>query len=438
MTVSHAAPDKVAERWFNWVEPWYLVYAFLGILIAGVVPVLLPLKVSQGGNPAQVGWVMAAVSLGGLSAPVWGALTDRYRLHRAVLLVGLLLTTVGLAAFVLFNQAAIWFGLALILSIGAAGASTVANLFVVEKHPKDEWDKRIGWLQTFYGVGQVVGLALAAYFSGLDLQIGILATAGLGGVSILLGWLTTKSLASPSGRPSGSRLSRPSSRRPVLLHPARHAELTIHSPQRFYHHLSLNSFRRLDSALGSRFGVFLAVWLIALAGSAAVFSQYPLLMQQVFGIAPGVSSLGFAMMAGLGLVLYTPAGVWSDRFGSGRILRDAILIRVAAFSALFVLGVIQSGLNAWLALVCFTFIVLAWSLMSVAGTALAASLSPVGEGEGMGIFNAVNALAGVVGALLGGWVAGMWGYTAVLLVAVIGVAAGLLLSVSLVRRKSDS
>ena len=63
--------------------------------------------------------------------------------------------------------------------------------------------------------------------------------------------------------------------------------------------------------------------------------------------------------------------------------------------------------------------------MSVSGTALAAELSPHGEGQGLGVFNAVNALAGILGALLGGWAASAWGYSSLLALAILGVALGL-------------
>jgi predicted MFS family arabinose efflux permease len=359
---------------------------------------------------------MAAVSLGGLSAPLWGTLTDRYHLHRWVLVVGLFLTASGLTAFTFSSQPAVWFGMALLLSIGAAGASTVANLFVVEMHPKSEWDERIGWLQTFYGLGQVLGLLLAGFLSKVDFHIGLLTAAVLSAISVLMGWITTK--ASP--RYSGEK--------PVLLHTARHAEMTVHSPQRFFHHLSLNGIKQLGTILRSRFGLFLAVWLLTFAGSAAVFSQYPLLMKNVFGIGPDISSVAFGVMAGLGLTLYTPAGNWSEKVGSVPILRVSLVMRLVAFIGLFALGFAHFGFQGWLALVAFAFVVFAWSLMSVSGTALAANLSPVGEGEGMGIFNAVNALSGVIGAALGGWVAGNWGYTAISIMAVAGVASGLFLS----------
>jgi DHA1 family tetracycline resistance protein-like MFS transporter len=423
MTVKYEAKKRVLTGWLKWVEPWYLVYAILGVTIAGLVPVLLPLRVGQAGTPAQVGWVMAAVSLGGLSAPLWGVLADRYRLHRWVLIIGLFLTAFGLTAFAFSGHPAIWFGLALLLSIGSAGASTVANLFVVEMHPKAEWDERIGWLQTFYGLGQVVGLLLAGLLSKVNINGGLLTSAALSAAAVLLGWLTTKTPPKPS------------TEKPVLLHTARHAEWTVHSPQRFFHHFSLNNIKQLGVVLRSRFGLFLAVWLLTFAGSAAVFSQYPLLMKKVFGITPDISSIAFGTMAGLGLALYTPAGNWSERFGLVPILRVSLVMRLMAFAGLFALGFTHFSLQGWLALVAFAFVVFAWSLMSVSGTALAADLSPVGEGEGLGIFNAVNALAGVVGAALGGWVAGSWGYRTTSIVAVAGVVSGLLLS--LLFRRTD-
>jgi MFS family permease len=47
------------------------------------------------------------------------------------------------------------------------------------------------------------------------------------------------------------------------------------------------------------------------------------------------------------------------------------------------------------------------------------------EGEGLGLCNAVTALAGVLGALLGGWLAAQWGYLAAVGVAVVGLTLGL-------------
>ena len=405
--------------WRRWVEPWYLTYALQGAVIAGLLPILLPLAASHAGNAAGIGLVMAGLSLGGLTAPLWGSLADRYRLHRWLLVGGLLITTAGLVVFSFTQHPAAWIGLALLIGFGAAGAATVANLFVVEVHPKSEWDERIGWLQTFYGLGQVGGLLLAGVLSQTGLRTGLLVVAGTSGLAALLGWLTTKTPSIPLEQ------------KPVLLHPPRHGEWAISSPQRLFHHLDLTAIKKLGPAMRSPFGLLLGVWLIAIAGSAAFFSQYPLLMQNVFGIPPGVSSAAFAVVAGLGLALYSPAGNWSESIGPVRVLRISLGIRWLAYIGLLALGFTHLGFQDRLALLGFGFVVCAWSLISVSGTTLAAQLSPVGEGEGLGIFNATYALAGVIGAALGGLAAGLWGYNFVAALAVAGVAIGLVLSLLL-------
>jgi len=409
-------PEK--RQWLEWIEPWYLVYALMGVVVAGLLPVLIPLIVNKSGNAGQVGLVVAALSLGGLTSPLWGGLADRYRAHRILLAGGMLFSSLGLAVFAFTRQPPIWTLLAIIAGLGSASAATVANLFVVEAHPQAEWDERIGWLQTFYGLGQVAGLLLAGVLTQFDLRIGLWAAAGLSAAAAGLGWLTTKT---PPAQPKLE---------PVLNHPAMHVESALSSPQRLFHGLKWQGIEALWKTLRSPFGIFLLVWLLAFAGPAAVFSQYPILMQKVYEVAPGSSSVAFAIIAGLGLSLYTPAGNRSKRYGPTRILRVSLGLRLAAFAGM--LGLVfasAGGTTGLLALLAFAFVVWAWSLMSVSGTALAARLSPVGEGQGLGIFNATTAVAGIAGALLGGWAVGLWGYSSIVVLALAGVALGLGLSV---------
>ena len=405
-----------SKSWRKWVEPWYLTYAVQGIVVAGLIPILLPLDVSKTGNAANIGLVMAAFSLGGLTAPLWGGLADRYRIHRLLLTGGLLISTAGLVLFSITTDSTFRIGLSLLVGLGAACTATVANLFVVEVHPKSEWDERIGWLQTFYGIGQVAGLFFAGLLSQVDMKIGLIVSAGLCLLAALLGWLTTKTPPKPQGPKA------------ILSHPARHGEWVTSSPQRLFHHMDLKAIKKLGKSFQTPFGLFLIVWLLTMGGSAAFFSQYPVLMQKVFNISPGTSSTAFAVVAGLGLILYSPAGKWSSVFGSDRVIKSAFGIRWAAYIFLLGLGFFQLKYGNWMAIIAFAFVVCAWSIIIVSGTALAAQLSPVGEGEGLGIFNAFNALAGVIGASLGGWVAGLWGYKFIALVAVLGVGLGLILS----------
>ena len=256
------------------LETWYVAYALLGAAVAGLVPILLPLTVARNGRAAEVGFVMAAFSLGGLTAPLWGGLADRLRLHRPLLAGGLLVTGLSLAAFPFSQDPYLWIGLALAASVGVAGASTVANLFVVEAHPQLEWDERIGALQTFYGGGQVAGLLLAGALSGLDVRLGLLVTGALPVVGALPGWLGTRT---PKASPGP---------KPTLLHPDRHGEWALGTPQRLFHHLNGAILRQSRTALASPFGVFLVLWAASFGGAAASFALYPVWMQQSFGITP--------------------------------------------------------------------------------------------------------------------------------------------------------
>lgn len=174
------------------------------------------------------------------------------------------------------------------------------------------------------------------------------------------------------------------------------------------------------------FGHFLATWLLSLIGSSAAL--YPVLMREVFGTAAWLSSAVFALAVALRLLLYAAAGHWSETCGSVWVLRAGLGTRLLAFVTLVSLGYAPVRSQSTLALVGLTCIVLPWSLLSVSSTTLTARLSPVGEGAGMGLLNATTAVAGMMGAMVGGWLAARWGYHTVLGLATACLALGLALA----------
>ena len=416
-----AAPAN--PGWRRWTETWYLSYALLGASVAGLAPILLPLSIGKDGSIADIGLVMGAFNLGGLTAPVWGGIADRKGQHRLLLVSGLLATAFALFIFpfVLSIEGRIL--LALVQGAGAASAATVANLAIVEVHPRAEWDERIGWLQTFYGGGQVLGLLLAGFTSGPALTTGFVVAAAITFFAIL-----------PAMRIKSGPRDQPLTR-PVVRHPSRHAELSAGSPQSFYHHLNVRAFRHVVDNLFSPLGVFLCAWFVSFAGAAALFSLYPVLMKNVFGVDPSLSSIGFAVAASISLFVYAPAGRWSRNRGPLRVLDAGLIIRVLAFTAMIVLGMFELSGRGPLALASFAFVVVAWSLLSVAGTEITAQFSEEHEGEGLGLFNASTSIAGVVGAVVGGWTAERWGYNSVLILGILGSIAGIVLAAAVSRLK---
>ena len=398
--------------WWYWTEPWYVAYALLGVTATGVLPILLPLTISHLGSAADIGLVMAAISLGGLLAPVWGRLADRYRVHRWLLTAGLGSTAVCQALFPFATSRPVWLLLAFLQGCGTAGAATLAYVFIIGAHPEAEWDARIAWLQTFSDTGHVVGLRGPAGLRARQRNGGCRGMAGRTALAAGIGWRTTRT---PRG---------PFQPKPTLVYPTRHGEGRSHTSQQVYHHAGLGELRALRIVLRAPFGLFLTAWLFSLTGSSAFFVFYPVLVQEVFGIAPSLSSVAFALAVSLRLILYAPAGYWSHRLGPRRLLRFALGMRCLAFLGMFRLGWTPGNGQTAFVFLGLILVILVWALLSVSGTALTAHLSPIGKGEGLGLFNAATALAGILGAIIGGWLATQWFYNATAGLAVVGLGIG--------------
>ena len=105
-----------------WIEPWFLTYACLGVVQGGMLPILLPL--SAGGS-THAGAVVGVMNLAGLTAPAWGHLADRRRLHREVLLIGLVATVAPLA--LMPAELGLPVKLALAAALGAGSAAWPAH-----------------------------------------------------------------------------------------------------------------------------------------------------------------------------------------------------------------------------------------------------------------------------------------------------------------------
>jgi MFS family permease len=384
--------------------------------MGGMVPILIPLlALKRFSSTCQVGLVMAAFNLGGLMAPIWGSVADRYGIHRGLLSVGLIITSIALAALSIANIFAVWLGLALIQGIGVFVAMTVGNLFIVEIHPKAEWNERIGWLQTFNSGGQVSGMLLAAALSQIDLSSSLLIAASLIAVAVFPSCLSPKVSHDNAGYRSASLCN------------DRQCNW-VHAQSDFqFNHSKLDVLGHLNSIRSTPFEHFMEIWFLCVAGASAVYTLYPVMMQEIYGIGQELLSLTFAVAMGLSVILYSRAGHLAHRFGPMLVLRNFLGVRLVAFISFFFLGMSHFDGQIWLVLLSFSAIVICWPFLIVSGTALAALLSPFGEGEGMGFFCAVLAAACVTGSALGGWLAAHWGYNAAAGMAVITDALGLML-----------
>jgi predicted MFS family arabinose efflux permease len=428
-----ATVGRVLAGWRQAVEPWYVAYGLIGAATGGVAPMLLPLVVSRAGDASHVGLVMAAVGLGGLTAALWGDVADRLRWHRGLFAGGAVVAALALAAFGAITSIPAWIGLALILGVGTAAANTVASLFVVEAHPQPEWDRRIGWVQTFYNGGIVAGLVVAGALLHLPLHVGLLAGAGALVAAGVGGWALTHAPPRPAA-PAVPPTTTPDRRRDALARlrlDISHVEWAYLSPLRLVHAPRLATLAHLGRAARSPFGLFLLVWVMCNLGTNAVFTLYPLVVQNLYGVEPGSASFALAAATGVGLALYSPASVLTHRLGGVRVLQLALGARLVTFVVLIgLVGAVFAGRGAAV-LLAFAVVALAFPAISVSSILLASQLSPVGKGESMGLYTAVAAFDGLGGAVLGGWVAARTGYSTTLWLAAATIVAALVLTVFL-------
>jgi MFS family permease len=304
--------------------------------------------------------------------------------------------------------------LATVLGLGFAAANTVANMFIVEVWPREEWDARIGALQALSGLGQVVGLLLAGLIGGrYALAFGV--AAALVAAAVPIAWLTLRGVQVQV------------SRNAAAAHPPLGGEGWAGSPQRQFHLPTWSGLGTLLRELEMPFARLQIVWFAAFVAISAVLTMFPLALIRAFGVTTGLPATTYAFAAAGSLAIYPLAASIAKRRGARLVLRAGFAARAIAIAILAVAFLSRTN-GVPLALAGFVVLVLAWPLLGVSGTALAAQLAPGEKGEALGLFNASSSLAGAVGAFLGGWAMETAGYGTVCMVATIVVTLAALCS----------
>jgi MFS family permease len=429
-----AGDDVTGATRGRYLEAWFAPFALVNGAAVGLVPILLPV-VSVKYGVGHVGLVMGAFNLGAFAAPLTGALADKLRAYRGLAIACAAISAVSLWLFPLAGSTPQLL-LALANGAGFAGAVTIANLLIVERRPKAEWNSRLGWLETVLAVGQGGALLLASWLSTLSADRALLIGAFVPAAAIPLAAIlirdTPAAPAQPAAPPQPDHAARASHH---LAHDGLVGEWGPASPSRA-HHLQQRRrpFTGFRNVLGGGFGWMLAAWAPAYAGTAIVFSLYPVLFQHAFGVAPQTSALAFAVIVFVSLPLFLLAGRIAQRRGPAIAMAGAMGARVILLGLLA--GFAAVGHVPYvLPMAAFAGILFAWSFLSVASPALTGQLAPNAEGDAQGMLNASSGIAGLIGSVAGGEVASAWGYPAALALGGAAVAVGLAIFAAKVARR---
>ncbi len=419
----HRSKEPASGRPWRYVAPWYLAYSILGLITSGMLPFLMPLLVlSTTGEPGNVAYVIGAYNIGLLAAPLMGKLAQRYQLFRSVFFGGFIALTLGLGAATQTSAFGSWVPLALLCGLGAGAVATVAPLFVIDFAPTEEWDARIGWLQSFSGGGQLAGLLIAGLIAQGPLAYGFWVAAGLSALAILVGHF---------GLPSDKQRHR------MRLPPLAWSRLMsgIQSGPPFggllhhSHNLQGAAWRSLPKSLGGAFGRFLLAWAVIHFGVSPFVAYYPLIMHDIYSIAPATTAVLYALAAAVGIGLFVLAGRAAQQYGARLIFRLGLALRMAGFGVLAALALVFPLSEPAVAMVGFILVMLAWPVLSVSGTGLAARMgSHVGEGAAMGLLAASSAIATLLGIVLTGPLVETFGYRVIPLIAIAGLSIAAVLT----------
>jgi MFS family permease len=421
----------------RYIRPWYLAYLLLGIVTAGMLPVLLPLIVeARTHRLSTVAYVIGAYNFGLLTSPLWGIRAERTKGYRTLFLGSFLVTAAGIVGVLLLRELPSWLVSAFALGAGSGGAATLATFFIVDFAARAEWEARLGWLQGFNATGQVAGLMLAAAFSAADSTIALWVCVAILLLAIVVGGvgLPLSTSAHPAGT-AGQQLHRHLNVRALAVFP----KLNLPSGVEVHiHQLILPGLRALPRAMHTPFGRFLLSWFVLALAVAAFFSYFPLMLSDSYNIEARLTALIYAAISAVGIALYVLTGRLTARYGAGRVYNSALVVRMVGFGLLLAPFLMSVTSRSLFGAAGFSLIVIAWPLLSVSGTDLGARLTPFTEGAAVGLLNAALALATAVGIVVSGPLVAHWGYEAIPATALAGLAAALWLGIHTWRQGRDA
>lgn len=370
-----------------------------GAVMSAFLLLLIPPFVTQvTGSATRSGVVLAVVALSALTGPWFGRLAERYAWHRIIFVASLVGMSLAFLLLAVDTATDVYSPLAsILLGASIAAKNTVGSAFLVGTGSERQAEARQLTVYNLLAVsGQVVGGALVAalHLAGADFRAQFLMAAAFTALGAVLTWFTT------------ARVEQRLARAVEAAHPAS-APGTPTPPDA--------ARRSLASLLVSPFGALMASMLLGILGLTVVSSQLANFMPTVFGLDPAVTSGLVALSGVVGIPVVLVSGHWLARSGASPPWSWATVLRGAGLVVLAAAGLAAGGIGAAvIASIGYLVMMASGSLMRSPLPTAAAHLAPIGPAQANGYVGAAGALGGLVGSLLAGIVADIFGFETML------------------------
>jgi len=350
--------------------PFIMVTVLLDMMSIGIIAPVLPkligtFMLSGAGTSVAYGMAQAAFAIAQFfSAPVLGALSDRYG-RRPVLLLGLL--GMGLNFFVTALATEFWMLIAVRVMGGAVCANiAVANAYVADITEPANRAKNYGLLGAMFGLGFIMGPVMGGVLGDINVHWPFLLAGSLSLLNCLYGYFVL-----PESLPQDKR---------------RRFELARANP-----FTALARLRELK-------GVETLMWVMGLSILAqfCLHTSWFLYTEFKFGWTPkdnGLSLFAVGMMAVLvqgGLLRQ-----FQKYIPTHKLVRIGLVSSTLAFAAW---GAVPEG---WMMYVVIAANVFGYMVQPGLQSLVANAVDPTRQGESMGAVSSINSVAAVLGPLMG-------------------------------------
>ena len=391
---------KEINKESDWgLEWWYNAHFTFGVIQNVFIPILIPTFVLETtGSVGAAGVMLAIIGLSGLTAPIIGAMADKYEAHRWVQLVALLAYAVGGLLFAYANGSMVlYYAASACFGIGSATLLMINPVFIVAAgFTQDDEARRLARMNQTLIFGQLLaGLGLAAVTSaGLSFQNRFLMITGVALVSLVLTAATNKKAAqriqvnSPDSENNGSDESQPDAGTNIGTNAG-----------------------NIKQILLSVFGLFLLAVMFGQFASSSLSGQFPTYMQQVFSIDPTISSATLSVSSVVSLIMLGLVGRWMAKSGPAPVWLTVMLMYMAAGAALIVLSAGFEQVWQYLPLAIYIIYLQALAWQDMVTPALAARASTAGAATTQGFLLFVLASGYALVSVLSAETADIFGFT---------------------------
>lgn len=394
------------------IEKGFFAFALVNSTL-GSNSLLMPLftTIALGGTVRDVGLVAGAASLAGVPASIfWGNLSDRWRRRKYFLIFGFSGVAISLSLMSFAQNIPQLILLSVLMNLMWMAAAAVSTLIVIEGANKKRWESRIGSFNRFAGLGWLTGLVLGSlwmrFINGLfpppwGLRYFFLALAAMAA----LGVFTAVSWIKESERKFGHRRFFGL----ALVIGGLMLERFRYAPFRLYHIAKPRNLYELLTNRG-QFGdltLYFYSSLLFFTGFFVFFVPFPIFLKDVLHLSGSVIYALYIVHSGTSALLQARAGKLAESFGSQRLQRVFLAVRVVIFPAIFTSSFLVG--SHWAPVVIalfFLFTGASWAFVSVTGLSIVSKLADEElRGQAIGTYHAVIGIAGIIGASIGGYLA---------------------------------